>query len=167
MCLKITIQSTFITLDDAKERSSMLIPHSDQLIQLTAFIFLISGVCSLFSIFIPKFIQIVGVKVVLRHFHRSCYRSSSLWFFCEGMPFSLLVVSYRWTQWSQRFTWFELPEHNILRPRENWVVLLKHVRAWAFPFFDPLEVASTRALYSSKSDSYNELLRPDRWPRGR
>jgi hypothetical protein len=27
-----------------------------------------------------------NVEVVLRHFHRSCYRSSPLWFFCgEGI----------------------------------------------------------------------------------
>jgi hypothetical protein len=36
---------------------------------------------------------IVCVKVVLRHFHRCCYRSSPLWFFF-GEGFGLLVASY-------------------------------------------------------------------------
>jgi hypothetical protein len=42
-----------------------------------------------------------------------------------GGDFGLLVTSYVWTQWIRRFMWFEPSEHNTLRPRENWVVLLK------------------------------------------
>jgi hypothetical protein len=34
-----------------------------------------------------------NVEVVLRHFHRSCYRSCLMWFF-SGKAFSHLVVSY-------------------------------------------------------------------------
>jgi hypothetical protein len=51
------------------------------------------------------------------------------------------------------------PERNTLCPRENEVVLLKssltHV-SLRLSFFDPYEVVSTQAFYSSKSDSYNE-----------
>jgi hypothetical protein len=52
--------------------------------------------------------------------------------------FGLLVASYRWTWWTQRFIWFRSSERNILRPRENWVVLLKS----ALPepaFFHPVK----------------------------
>jgi hypothetical protein len=44
-----------------------------------------------------------------------------------GERFGLLVTSYGWTQWTWRFMWFEPPKRNTLRPRENWVVLLKPV----------------------------------------
>jgi hypothetical protein len=64
--------------------------------------------------------------------------------------------------------WFGPPECNTLRPRENRVVLLKSVclslpfrpPALTDLFFDPLEVASTRAIYSSRSGSYNETRGP-------
>jgi hypothetical protein len=37
----------------------------------------------------------------------------------------LLVTSYGWTWWIRRFTWFGPLERNTLRPRENWVILLR------------------------------------------
>jgi hypothetical protein len=49
-----------------------------------------------------------------------------------GGSFGLLVASYGWTRWIQRFMWFGPPERNTLRLRENWVVLLKPVWVWAF-----------------------------------
>jgi hypothetical protein len=56
--------------------------------------------------------------------------------------------------------WFGLLGRNTLRPQVNEVVLLKtdlaRVSLSLFFFFDPLEVVSTRAFYSSRSDSYNE-----------
>jgi hypothetical protein len=80
-----------------------------------------------------------------------------------GKGFSLLVVSYWWTRWTQRFTWFRPLEHNTLRPRENWVVLLKPVLpvwAWAFFLTDPYEVAPAWAFYSSMLGSYNDSQGP-------
>jgi hypothetical protein len=61
--------------------------------------------------------------------------------------------------------WFRLPKRNTLRPRENRDVLLKTGLAcvslsFFFFFQTPLEVASTRAFYSSRSDSYNEFQGP-------
>jgi hypothetical protein len=64
--------------------------------------------------------------------------------------------------------WFEPPEHNTLRPRENEVVLLKPGLARVSLSLslstdlsiDPCELASTRAFYSSRSDSYNESQGP-------
>jgi hypothetical protein len=64
------------------------------------------------------------VEVVLRHFHRYCYRSSLLCSFVGG-GFGLLIARYEWTRWTRRFTWFRPPVHNTLHPRDNWVVLLK------------------------------------------
>jgi hypothetical protein len=53
-----------------------------------------------------------------------------------GNGFSLLVISYWWTQCIWRFMWFGPSEHNTLRPRENWVVLLKPaLPVWAWNFF--------------------------------
>jgi hypothetical protein len=43
-----------------------------------------------------------------------------------GEGFGLLVLVYGRTQWIPRFTWFEPPERNTIRPRENEVVLLKY-----------------------------------------
>jgi hypothetical protein len=84
-------------------------------------------------------------------------------FFCWKGGFGLLVVSYRWIRWAWRFTWFRPPERNILWPRENRVVLLKSglVRvSLSLYFFWPPEMTSTRAFYSSRSDSYNESQGP-------
>jgi hypothetical protein len=58
------------------------------------------------------------IEVILRHFHRYCYKSSPLWFFV-GEGLSLSDASYGWTWWISRFTWFGLPERNTLRLREN------------------------------------------------
>jgi hypothetical protein len=44
--------------------------------------------------------------------------------FIEG-GFDLLIVSYGWTQWTRRFTWFRLLKRNTLRQWKNEVVLLK------------------------------------------
>jgi hypothetical protein len=68
--------------------------------------------------------HLLYVEVILQHFHRSQYNSRPLWFFV-GEGFDLLVASYEWTQWTQTFMWFRPPEHNTLRPWENWVVLLE------------------------------------------
>jgi hypothetical protein len=74
--------------------------------------------------------------------------------------FGLLAVSYRWTWWIRRFTWFGSSERNTLCSQENEVVLLKPRLArvsLSLSFFDPLEVASTWVFYSSRLSSYNEL----------
>jgi hypothetical protein len=39
--------------------------------------------------------------------------------------FSLLIISYRWTRWTRRFTWFRPSERNTLHSQENDVILLK------------------------------------------
>jgi hypothetical protein len=46
------------------------------------------------SLYEPEPFLFSNVKVVLRHFHRCCYRSNPLWFFC-WRGFGLLVTSYR------------------------------------------------------------------------
>jgi hypothetical protein len=59
--------------------------------------------------------------------------------------------------------WFGLPESNTLRPQENKVVLLKPdltLVSLSLSYFSPLEVASTQAFYSSRSDNYNESQGP-------
>jgi hypothetical protein len=46
-------------------------------------------------------------------------------------------------------------------------IVLKPALPEPFFSFDPLEVAPARAFYSSRSGSYSEPPRPDRWPQGR
>jgi hypothetical protein len=81
-----------------------------------------------------------------------------------GKAFNLLVVSSRRTWW-----------HDDLRGSGRLSVIpYIHGRtevycaqaclAWAFYFFNPLEVASTRAFYSSRSDSFNETRGPTGGP---
>jgi hypothetical protein len=81
--------------------------------------------------------HLVGVKVVLWHFHRSRSRAARCGSFA-GKAFSLLVVSSRWTRWTWWLTWFGLPERNTLRPRENWVVLCSSLPSLSLFFFRPL-----------------------------
>jgi hypothetical protein len=57
--------------------------------------------------------------------------------FLWGKTFSLLVVSPRWTWWTWWFMWFEPHEHNILRSRENWVVLCSSLSCLNLSFFRP------------------------------
>jgi hypothetical protein len=53
--------------------------------------------------------------------------------------FVLLVASYEWTWWTQRFTWFRPLERNTVCPREIWVVLLKSVLPEPTFLFAPVE----------------------------
>jgi hypothetical protein len=106
-----------------------------------------------------------NIEVVLRHFHRSRYRSGPLWFFCgEGLsPFLL-------------FTLDERGGHDDLRGSVRLsIVPYVHRRTELYfcsslpclsLFFDPMKMAPARAFYSSRSSSYNETLSPDRWPQG-
>jgi hypothetical protein len=55
-----------------------------------------------------------------------------------GKVFSLLVVSSRWTWWTWWFMWFGPPEHNTLRPRENWVVLCSSMPYLSLSFYSTL-----------------------------
>jgi hypothetical protein len=56
-----------------------------------------------------------NVKVVLRHFHRHCPREV-----CYGSLFGEALISrvlaMEEARWTQRFTWFGLPERHTLRP---------------------------------------------------
>jgi hypothetical protein len=112
---------------------------------------------------VVKTIWIVVIKVVIRHFYRCCYRSSLLWFFCYR-GFGLLVTSYGWTQWTQRFIWFGQPERNTLRPQKNWVVLLEHALPEPAFFVRPCDVMPARAFYISRSDNYIETRGPTGGP---
>jgi hypothetical protein len=59
--------------------------------------------------------------------------------------------------------WFGMSERNTLRQQKNEVVLLKPGLArvsLSLSFFNPHEVASSRAFYSSRSDSYESASRP-------
>jgi hypothetical protein len=109
-----------------------------------------------------------NVEVVLRHFHQSRYRSGPLWFFCgEGLqPFWLFALDERGGHDDLRGS-----GHLSVIPYVNGRTELYFCSSMPclslFCFSDPLEMVPARAFYSSRSGSYNESPRPDRWPRGR
>jgi hypothetical protein len=74
--------------------------------------------------------------------------------------FSLLVARCGWTRWTQRFMWFESPERNTLRQRENWVVLLNPALPGAAFFVRPVK-RSLSELFIAQGRVVT--LRPGAW----
>jgi hypothetical protein len=114
---------------------------------------------------VVKHIAEAFVEVVLRHFHRCRYRSSTaVVLLLEGLR-SHKVFGYQGIRWTRRFTWFGPPERNALRPRVKGVVLLclsAQLRSSLFSLsvrvcgVRPLQLSSARTFYSPRSGSYKE-----------
>jgi hypothetical protein len=94
------------------------------------------------------------VELVLRHFHRHCYKSSPLWFLV-GEDLSCSGSSYGWTWWTQRFTWFRPPERNILRSRRGVCCITMLAQIWVELAQNSLRnLTSTQPFIAQGCDSY-------------
>jgi hypothetical protein len=73
-------------------------------------------------------------------------------------------VSYQGTRWIRGFTWFELPERNTLRLRENESCIVVFCSSVGFAL---MILTFAWPLLAQGHDKHNVTQGPpDRWPRG-